>query len=96
VHGASWWQNLWRILIALAWPAFAMAWMLTFFLVLRELSASILLYSVNSEVLSVVILQLWTGGKAEEVSVIGLIFLGLVLLFRFVQLKLLGQRANAL
>ena len=96
VHGASWWQTLWRILIALAWPAFAMAWMLTFFLVLRELSASILLYSVNSEVLSVVILQLWTGGKAEEVSVIGLIFLGLVLLFRFVQLKLLGQRANAL
>jgi iron(III) transport system permease protein len=96
VHGASWMQTFRRILIALAWPSFAVAWMLTFFMVLRELSASILLYSVNSEVLSVVILQLWTGGKAEEVSVIGLIMLALVLLFRFVQLRLLGPRLSSL
>ena len=31
VHGASWWQTLWRILIALAWPSFAVGWVLTFF-----------------------------------------------------------------
>ena len=23
VHGATWWQTLWRIMIALAWPSFA-------------------------------------------------------------------------
>jgi iron(III) transport system permease protein len=96
VHGASWGQTFRRILIALTWPSFAVAWMLTFFMVLRELSASILLYSVNSEVLSVVILQLWTAGKAEEVSVIGLIMLALVLLFRLVQLRLLGPRLSSL
>ena len=55
VHGASWWQTLWRILIALAWPSFAVGWMLTFFGIMRELWASILLYSVGSEVLSVVL-----------------------------------------
>ena len=38
VHGASWWQTLWRILIALAWPSFAVGWVLTFFGIMRELS----------------------------------------------------------
>ena len=63
MHGASWWQTLGRILIALAWPAFAVGWVLIFFGIMRELSASILLYSVGSEVLSVVMLKLWAGGK---------------------------------
>src|SRR3990172_8484068 len=48
VHGASWWQTLWRILVALAWQSFAVGWVLTFFGILRELSASILLYSAGS------------------------------------------------
>lgn len=96
VHGAGWGETFWRILLALAWPSFAVAWVLTFFMVLRELSASILLYSVNSEVLSVVVLQLWTAGKAEEVSVIGLFMLALVLALRFVQLKLLAPRLSVL
>jgi iron(III) transport system permease protein len=96
VHGAGWAETVWRILVALAWPSFAVAWVLTFFMVLRELSASILLYSVNSEVLSVVVLQLWTAGKAEEVSVIGLFMLALVLALRFAQIKLLTPRVSAL
>lgn len=94
VHGAGWAETFWRILVALAWPSFAVAWVLTFFMVLRELSASILLYSVNSEVLSVVILRLWAAGKAEEVSVIGLFMLALVLALRFAQIRLLTPRAR--
>jgi iron(III) transport system permease protein len=96
IHGATWLQTMQRILVALAWPAFAVGWILTFFMVLRELSASILLYSAGSEVLSVVILRLWIGGKAEEVSVIGLFIVALVLLFRFVQLKILSRRLVAI
>jgi iron(III) transport system permease protein len=92
VHGASWWQTLWRIMIALAWPAFAVGWILTFFGILRELSASILLYSVGSEVLSVELVKLWMNGGAEKVSVIGLLAMLLVILFRLVQIKLLNRR----
>src|ERR671912_473160 len=87
VHGAGWWQTLGRILIALAWPAFAVGWVLIFFGIMRELSASILLYAPGTEVLSVVMLKMWVSGKPEEVSVIGLVMLVLVLLFRWVQLK---------
>lgn len=96
VHGATWFQTLWRVLIALAWPAFAVGWVLTFFGIMRELSASILLYSVGSEVLSVVLLKLWTGGNAEQVSVIGLLMMCLVILFRWVQLKLINSRISKL
>ena len=96
VHGASWWQTLWRILIALAWPSFAVGWVLTFFGIIRELSASILLYSVGSEVLSVVLLKLWANGQAEQVSVIGLLMMLLVIFFRWVKLKLIKERISTL
>jgi iron(III) transport system permease protein len=96
VHGASFVQTLWRILVALAWPAFAVGWVLTFFGIMRELSASILLYSVGSEVLSVVLLKMWTNGLAEQVSVVGLITMALVVLFRLVQLRLMKNRIGML
>src|SRR5258708_36580998 len=52
VHGANWWQTLWRILIALAWPSFAVGWGLTFFGIMRERCASVLPFSFGSGVLS--------------------------------------------
>jgi iron(III) transport system permease protein len=85
VHGASWNQTFWRILVAIAWPSFAVGWILVFFGILRELSASILLYSVGSEVLSVEVLKLWSSGDAEQVCVIGLVMIGLALVFRAAQ-----------
>ena len=75
VHGASWLQTLWRILIALSWPAFAVGWILTFFGIMRELSASVLLYSVGSEVLSVVMVRMLIDGQPERVTVIGLMMM---------------------
>jgi len=60
------------------------------------LSASVLLYSVGSEVLSVVLLKLWTNGNAEQVSVIGLMMIVLVVLFRWVQLKVIKARISTL
>ncbi len=94
VHGASWLQTMRRIVIALIWPSFAVGWVLVFFGIMRELSASVLLYSVGSEVLSVVLLKLWVNGNAEQVSVIGLMMMVLVLLFRWVQLKVIRARIS--
>ena len=88
VHGAGWSTTFRRILLALAWPSFAVGWILAFFLILRELSASILLYGVGSEVLSVVVMKLWSEGKAEQVSVIALVMLAFVFVFRFVESRL--------
>jgi iron(III) transport system permease protein len=63
---------------------------------MRELSASILLYSVGSEVLSVVMLKLWANGNAEQVSVIGLIMMLMVIVFRWVQLRVIKTRISTL
>jgi iron(III) transport system permease protein len=91
VHGAGWLQTMRRIIIALVWPSFAVGWVLIFFGIMRELSASVLLYSVGSEVLSVVLLKLWANGSAEQVSVIGLIMMTMVIVFRWVQLRVMKQ-----
>lgn len=96
VHGASWWQTLWRIMIALAWPSFAVGWILTFFSIMRELSASVLLFSAGSEVLSVVLLKMWMNGEAEQVSVVGLMTMLLVIFFRWLQLRVIGARISTL
>src|SRR6201996_6560155 len=95
VHGASWLQTMRRIMIALVWPSFAVGWVLVFFGIMRELSASVLLYSVDSEVLSVVLLKLWTNGNAEQVSVIGLLMMAMVIVFRWVQLRVIKKWVGA-
>src|SRR5262249_17762900 len=95
VYGAGWLQTMWRIMMALAWPSFAVGWVLVFFGIMRELSASVLLYSVGSEVLSVVLLKLWANGNAEEVSVIGLIMMLMVIVFRWVQLRVIKTHVSA-
>jgi iron(III) transport system permease protein len=92
VHGASWFTTFRRILLSLSWPSFAVGWILLFFIILRELSASILLYGPGSEVLSVVVMRLWSEGKAEEVSVIALVMLGFVFAFRFIESRIVESR----
>jgi iron(III) transport system permease protein len=96
VHGGSWWQTFWRIIIALSWPTFAVGWILVLCGIMRELSASVLLYSIGSEVLSVVVLKLWSDGKAEQVSVIGLLMMVLIIMLRMAQLYFIQRRINAL
>jgi iron(III) transport system permease protein len=44
----------------------------------------------------VVMLKMWLGGKPEEVSVLGLIMLVLVLVFRWVQLRFIAKRISTL
>jgi iron(III) transport system permease protein len=80
--GASWWQTFVKIYLALLRPGFTAGALLLFFIFLRELSASVLLYSPGNEVLSVTILKYWEAGRSEVVSVIALVMLGIVILFR--------------
>jgi len=96
VHGAGWLTTMGRIVIALSWPSFAVGWVLVFFGIMRELSASVLLYSIGSEVLSVVLLKLWVNGNAEQVSVIGLMMMVIVILFRWVQLSFIKRHISTL
>ncbi len=93
VHGASWWRTLWRILIALTWPSFVVGWVIAFSGIIREVSASVLLYSTQSEVLSVSLLKLWSRGQSEQVAVIALGVMTVTVILRWAQLTLLKKNS---
>jgi iron(III) transport system permease protein len=57
----------------------------------RELSTSILLYSPGTEVVSVVIWELWENGQYVELSALGVLFI-IGLLMLVLTAELLGRR----
>jgi iron(III) transport system permease protein len=91
--GATWRQTFVKIYLALLRPGFSAGAFLLFFILLREVSASVLLYSPGNEVLSVTILKYWEAGRSEVVSVIALVMLGIVVLFRAGEAWLIKTKA---
>ncbi len=91
MSGASWATTFWRIVLPLLKPGLLAGWIYIVIVSIRELSASILLYSPGTEVVATVIWELWENGQFVELSALGVMFivalLGLVLLAQFVGRK---------
>jgi iron(III) transport system permease protein len=68
IHGGSWLDTLWRIVIPLLKPALTVGWILMFVEFIRSLSLSILLYSNDSVVMPVVIYELYETGAYPALS----------------------------
>lgn len=91
--GASWVTTFSRITTPLLIPSLVAVWIWTGMHVVRELSISVMLYSPESRVLSVLIWDLWQNGDVSYTCAIGVmlvIFLGCLLFFgrRFALLKM--------
>jgi iron(III) transport system permease protein len=67
------------------------AWLLVFLPSLRELSASILLFTSQSRVVSVVIYTLYEEGLWESVSALGILLLGITLVLVAIAQRFLGK-----
>ena len=79
--GASWGQVARNIMGPLMMPALFAGWIYIFLITIRELSVALLLYSPGSEVISVVIWELWDNGAVGTLSAFALgISVGTVLL----------------
>ena len=79
--GASWGQVARKIMVPLMMPALFAGWIYIFLITIRELSVALLLYSPGSEVISVVIWELWENGHVGTLSAFALgISVGTVLL----------------
>jgi iron(III) transport system permease protein len=62
-------------------PTLFAGWIYVFLITIRELSVALLLYSPGSQVVAVVIWELWENGRIGEVAAFSLVFtLGTVLL----------------
>jgi iron(III) transport system permease protein len=73
VCGARWGRVLRSILLPLLRPSLVAAWTLVFVSIIKELSASALLYNNQTIVLSVAVYDLWSSSSFTRVSALALI-----------------------
>jgi len=73
VSGASWWATFRYIIVPLLRPGWIAGWIYIAIVSVRELSSSILLYSPGTEVLSVVLWELWENGQYVELCALGVL-----------------------
>lgn len=62
IAGATWWRALALITLPLVRPGLLVGWILVFIQAMRELSASVLLYSRGNETLAVAVFRLYDEG----------------------------------
>ena len=75
MSGASWVTTFWRVILPLLKPGLMAGWIYVLIVSIRELSASILLYSPGTEVVATVIWELWENGQFVELSALGVMFI---------------------
>ena len=84
MSGASWTMTFRRIVLPLLKPGLLAGWIYIVIVSIRELSSSILLYSPGTEVMSIMIWELWQNGQYVELSALGVMLIAA--LFCFVML----------
>src|SRR3954469_1657719 len=75
MSGASWGTTFRRVILPLLKPGLVAGWIYVMIVSIRELSSSILLYSPGTEVVSIVIWELWENGQYVELSALGVMFI---------------------
>jgi iron(III) transport system permease protein len=90
MSGASWSMAFRRIVLPLLKPGLIAGWIYVMIVSVRELSSSILLYSPDTQVVSIVIWELWQNGQYVELSAVGVMLI--CVLFCFVMLAQFAGR----
>ena len=91
MSGASWVTTFRRIILPLLKPGLVAGWIYVMIVSIRELSTSILLYSPDTQVISIVIWELWENGQYVELSALGVMFI-LALFVMVMVAQWLGRR----
>jgi iron(III) transport system permease protein len=90
MSGASWGTTFRMIVLPLLKPGLIAGWIYIMIVSIRELSSSILLYSPGTEVVSIMIWELWENGQYVELSALGVMFI--LALFVLVMLAQMAGR----
>jgi iron(III) transport system permease protein len=91
MSGAPWSMTFRRVVLPLLKPGLLAGFIYVMIVSIRELSSSILLYSPGSEVVSIMIWELWQNGQYVELSALGVMLIAA--LFVLVLLaQLLGRQ----
>jgi len=90
MSGASWSMTFRRVVLPLLKPGLLAGFIYVMIVSIRELSSSILLYSPGSEVVSIMIWELWQNGQYVELSALGVMLI--IALFCLVMLAQMSAR----
>jgi iron(III) transport system permease protein len=84
-----------RIVLPLALPSVVAAWLYVFLYTIRDLSIAILLAGPKSQVIAVVILDLWNNGEIGELAALAVLMAAAVTALA-ATLMWLGRRAGGI
>jgi iron(III) transport system permease protein len=93
IHGATWWQSTWRILLPLLKPGIYSAWLMSFVIFVREFSSVMFLYRNGTEVMSVVFFLLMERHSARLAAFM-VIQTVLLLLIMIIYQRIAGKSAT--
>jgi iron(III) transport system permease protein len=79
VSGATWPRTFSRVILPLLAPGFVAGWIFVVTHSFRELATSIMLYRSGTEVISVVLFELWETGQYPQLSALGMILVGILI-----------------
>jgi iron(III) transport system permease protein len=88
VGGASWWTTFRRITLPLLMPGLVAGWTFIVLVAVRELGASLLLYTPGQQVLSILIWEEWGEGELVHLAALGVVMITLLTLLVVVARKL--------
>lgn len=87
VHRGTWLRTFARVVLPLLRPGIYSTWILLFIIFIREISAAVLLTSINTRVFPVLIFEQWTEGYLNVMSagalLLSLIMLAVIALFKW-------------
>jgi iron(III) transport system permease protein len=81
LSGADWITSFRRVVLPLLKPGLIAGWIYIVIVSIRELSSSVLLYSPDSQVLSVVLWELWQNGQYVQLSALGVMMMAALFVF---------------
>ncbi|HYM18578.1 MAG TPA: iron ABC transporter permease [Micropepsaceae bacterium] len=89
--GADWLTTFRRVVLPLLKPGLLAGWIYIVIVSVRELSSTILLYSPGSEVVSVVLWEMWQNGQYVQLSALGVMLIAVLFAFVLVA-QLISKR----
>jgi len=89
--GATWSYTFRRVILPLLAPGFVAGWIFVITHSFRELSTSIMLYRSGTEVISIVLFELWDGGQYPQLSALGMVLIAILVAISLVARKIGGR-----
>ena len=93
--GATWGTTQLRIVLPLLLPALAAGFILLFIVGIREFTIPLVLYTQDNVVLSVLLWNLFQGGRTMEAAALGTLIIALVIPVLLIARRLLSSRSLA-